>query len=398
MKVLVFTTQFYQFGGAERLAVELAEELNKHGIHADILSMYTEDLPGVAEAKAALLQEGIPAVHFLCMKAHPSITRVVQAMWKLRRLIREHRYDIIETSMASPAVIAAWATLAMPTRLLAGLHAMYTRETWQGLNAWLWRLTMRLNRRVQFYAISNMVGKSLQQFARVSENRVRTVYNAINPQFFCVNRPSQVLAKELGLENETRFALCVGRLVQAKGIETLLIGLGPILKERNLHLVYIGSERPPENIFPDDESNLLQRMRTMIAENGWDTHVHFLGQRSDVAELMAGADILVHPTWFEGFGLVLIEAMATGLPVIATNVDAIPEIVEGTGAILVRPRDPEALRRGVESVLDLSPDVRQNIVQVGQKHAGNFLLARRVDRLTEMLYNLSMGYSLQRER
>ncbi len=65
MKVLIFMTQFYQLSGAERLAVELTEELNKRCIHADILSMYTEDLPDVAEAKQDLLNRGIPNVGFL---------------------------------------------------------------------------------------------------------------------------------------------------------------------------------------------------------------------------------------------------------------------------------------------------------------------------------------------
>lgn len=71
MKILIFMTQFYQLGGAERLAVELAQQLNNPGIHADILSLYTEDLPNVAEAKEALLRAGIPNVHFLGMRIHP---------------------------------------------------------------------------------------------------------------------------------------------------------------------------------------------------------------------------------------------------------------------------------------------------------------------------------------
>ena len=77
MKVLIFMTQFYQLSGAERLAVELAEELNRRGIHRDILSMYTEDLSGVAEAKEGLLMRGIPKVYFLGLKIYPLITNAV---------------------------------------------------------------------------------------------------------------------------------------------------------------------------------------------------------------------------------------------------------------------------------------------------------------------------------
>ncbi len=127
MKVLIFMTQFYQLSGAERLAVELAEELNKRGIHADILSMYTENLPGVAEAKQDLLNRGIPNVHFLSMKIHPSIVSLLPAILRLRRLIREEGYDIIETSMVSPTVLAAWATRREKARPLRRRVAGATR-------------------------------------------------------------------------------------------------------------------------------------------------------------------------------------------------------------------------------------------------------------------------------
>lgn len=111
MKVLVFMTQFQRLNGAERLGVELAEELNKRGIHTDILSMYREDLPGVVEAKQELLNRGIPSVFFLGLPVHPSPFRLLSAVWSLRSLLRSGKYDIVETSQISPSVIALWSTL-----------------------------------------------------------------------------------------------------------------------------------------------------------------------------------------------------------------------------------------------------------------------------------------------
>ena len=125
MKVLIFMTQFYQLGGAERLAVELAEKLNERGIHADILSMYTDDLPGVVEAKEDLLHKGIPAVHFLGMRIHPSIASMIPAVLKLRWLIYEQGYDVVETSLVSPTVIASWATWVTRVRHVVGLHQVF---------------------------------------------------------------------------------------------------------------------------------------------------------------------------------------------------------------------------------------------------------------------------------
>ena len=66
---------------------------------------------------------------------------------------------------------------------------------------------------------------------------------------------------------------------------------------------------------------------------------------------MASADVLVHPAFMEGFGLTLVEAMAARLPVVATNVDAIPEILAQTSSLMVPAREPDALREAVLATL-----------------------------------------------
>ena len=87
MKVLVFMSQFYQIDGSERLAVDLAIKLNKNGIRADILSMYSEELNGVKEAKEELLQKGVPSVLFLDMKIKPTFISAIPSIIRLWKLI-----------------------------------------------------------------------------------------------------------------------------------------------------------------------------------------------------------------------------------------------------------------------------------------------------------------------
>ena len=379
MKILIFTTQFYELNGAERLAVELAEELNKRRFHADILSQYTGDLSGVAEAKQDLLNRGIPNVHFLGMKIHPPITSLLLAICKLRRLIRENKYDIVETSMISPTVIAAWATRGTQARHVAGLHNVFVKDRYNCTKCKFWRFSVRRNPQVFFYAISEYAKRHWIEYSRTPLEHTRTIYNGIPNDCFDAIPDREAVCKELKIPSGATVALFVGRMLKRKGIDTILDGLGPIFHSKNLYLVYVGGwDQPPEGFFPD-EVGLLERMKERIGYEGWTDRVRFLGRRNDVPRLMASADVLVHPARIEGFGLVLAEAMAAGLPVVASSVHGIPEVLAGTDSIMVPPDDAEALREAVVNVLHRSPEESLISIDKGRKRAQAFRNNKRTD-------------------
>lgn len=380
MKVLLFMTQFYQLSGAERLAVELAEELNKRGIHADILSQYTEDLPGVAEAKQQLLGRGIPAVRFLGMRVHPSVASMFPAVAKLRRLIRENGYDIVETSMVMPTTLAAWATRGTAAKHVAGLHQVYRRDRENTPKHKLWRLSIRCNPRVRYYAISDYVAQAWVRYSKTSHAHTRTVYNAIPDDCFEAAPDRQGIRRDLGIPDEARVVLFVGRLAVYKGIDTLLSALGPILANHNLYLLYVG--RP--DLFVAGTEQMLLRMEQEIKQNNWHSRVRFLDHRKDVPRLLASSDILAHPTRMEGFGLVLAEAMAAGLPVVASNVEGIPEVLAGTDSLMVPPDDPDSLREAVLKTLHRHSEEAAAAIGKGRQRAQAFRIKQRTEAMIRL--------------
>jgi len=384
MKVLIFMTQFYQLGGAERLAVELAEELNKRGIHADILSMYKEDLPGVAEAKQDLLQRGIPAVHFLGMKIHPPLASMIPAIFKLRRLIRDEGYEIVETSMVSPTVLASWASRGTRAKHVAGLHDVFSKNRYNALKDVFWRFSIRCNRRIRYYAISDYVKRHWAEFSGTPLKHTRTIYNAIPNDCFDVVPEREAVCSELKIPSEHKILLFVGRMLKRKGIDTILAAFGPILRETDLHLVYVGgTDQGPEGFF-FGEAGLLERMQTQIAEENWIDRVHFLGRRKDVPRLMASCDLLVHPARIEGFGLVLAEALASGLPLVASNVEGIPEVLAGTDSLMIPPDDPMALRDAVLQTLNRPPEEEACAIKKGRKRAEDYRIGKRIDAMVKL--------------
>ncbi len=380
MKVLIFMTQFYQLSGAERLAVELAEELNKRGIHADILSMYTEDLPGVAEAKEELMARGIPNVHFLGMSVHPPITSLLPAIWRFGCLLREQQYDLVETSMVSPTAIASWATLTGSPRHVVGVHQVFRRDRERSRQVQFFRFSVRCNRRIKYYAISDYVADAWIRYSGTPPGHTRTIYNAIPDDCFNVTPDRQCVRTELGIPAGARIALYVGRLAKYKGCDTLLDALGPILEENDLHLVYAGAT----DLFVEGTAEMAEKMQGQIQSNAWNKRVQFLGHRKDIPRLLASADLLIHPTRMEGFGLALVEAMAAGVPVVASNAEGIPEVLEGTDSIMVPPDDPESFRKAVLHALNRSDTEAARAVTKGRTRAEAFRIGKRVDTMLRL--------------
>lgn len=380
MKILIFMTQFYQLGGAELLAVELAEALNKCGIHTDVLSMYNEDILGMREAKERLLERGIPNVRFLNMRIHPPIVTLFPAIVRLRRLIRQHRYDVVETSMISPTVIAAWATRGSRVPHVAGVHHVFRRKEHASPFHSFWRFSVRHNSCVRYYAISEYVRRCWIAYSRTSPTYTRTIYNAVSDQYFSNQADRHNVRAEFGLQNDSRIALYVGRLAAYKGIDTLMDALGPILENENLVLYVVG--HVDTSVAGTQE--MMQRIYGQVADAGWGCRVRFLGYRKDVPRLMAGADVLVHPARVEGFGLVLAEAMAAGLPVVATGVDGIPEVLAGTESIMVPAEDPEALREAVLKTLRRTPEESRVAIQKGRRRAEAFRMDKRTHAMIQL--------------
>lgn len=387
MKILIFMTQFYHLGGAERLAVELAEALNKGGIHTDILSLYADNLPNASEAREELLRLGIPKVRFLGMKTAPSTSSVLPAILRLQRLLIEEEYDIVETSMTPPAIIASWATLGTPTRHVAGLHQVFRKDRENSWTHRLWRFSAMCNRHLRYYAISDYVAESWIKYSMTPLHHTRRVYNCITDDCFESVSDRPTLCNELDLPEEVRLVAYVGRLAAYKGIGTLLEALGPVLYQHNLAVLYVGI--PDLSVTGTRE--LLQTMEQRIIAENWSERIRFLGLRKDIPRVMASVDVLVHPTRMEGFGLTLVEALATGLPIVSSNAEAIPEVLAGTDSILVPPNELHAFRDAVLETLKRSPEEKARANEKGRMRAQEFRAERRLASMIRLYQEVLEG-------
>lgn len=375
MRVLILMDQFVHLNGAERLGVELGEALNQRsGYSADIASIYSESFSGADESARRLKKMGIPNVYFLGLEPSPSPWALLRAILKLRSVLSHHAYDVVETSTITPAIIAAWATRGIPTQHVAGWHFVYDLKRDRSLKHKLLRLTMRVNRDISFYAISECAKQAWVAFSKTSPERTRVIANGISDSYYQAASERDSVRHELGIDLESRIALFVGRIVKSKGLDICIEALAPLFETQNLYFVCAGPHSSNSK-----ELECYKEILSLVRQIGCVKRVLFLGRRFDVPRLMASSDILVHPTRTEGFGLVLAEALAAGLPIVASNVQGIPEVLKDTDAIMVSPEQPEAVREAVLQTLHRSAEESARSIERGKRRAESFRLSTRND-------------------
>jgi glycosyltransferase involved in cell wall biosynthesis len=185
------------------------------------------------------------------------------------------------------------------------------------------------------------------------------------PRPWATNPPSPVPAG-------ARVLLSVSRLTEQKGLDTAVRALAGLSPDTVLVVLGEGPLRGP--------------LTALARELGVDRRLFLLGRVGDVAEWYRRADLLVHPARWEGFGLALLEGMLAGLPVVATSVSSIPEIVaDGETGLLVDPGEASALAAAIERLLG-DDELRRRYGEAGLARARGDFSVGRMARATAEVY------------
>ncbi|HSL88120.1 MAG TPA: glycosyltransferase family 4 protein, partial [Ignavibacteriaceae bacterium] len=181
--------------------------------------------------------------------------------------------------------------------------------------------------------------------------RIKVIYNGIDPAIY-KSENTKDLRNEFGFAEDDFVIGFVGRLSIQKGVQYALDALKSVIeKYSNVRLLICG------------DGELRGDVEKFVSENKLEGKIHLAGFRKDIPDIMKTIDVLLTPSLWEGFGIVLIEAMAAGKPCIATDTSSIPEIVEdGANGFLVPPKDSQSIS---ESLIKLISDP-QLVRQMGQ--------------------------------
>ncbi len=347
MKILFVITGL-GIGGAERQLLDLADRLSIRG-HQILIAYLT------GPARLLPTNPGIKVVP-LGISKNP-FTFIVSYL-RLRRLICDFKPDVVHSHMVH-------------ANLLARIERMTTKIPWLVCTAHNTdeegKLRMIAYRLTDFLAdiftnVSNEAVEAFEAKGAAPPGRMLAVYNGIDTQKFspdCQTRYSYRNRLNVGSE---KMILAVGRLWEQKDYPSLLIAFAEIAsKNENVKLWIVGG------------GPLRRSLESMTAELSLSERVMFLGTLpdNDIPDLMRAADVFVLSSAWEGFGLVVAEAMATEKVVVATDSGGVKEVVGDCG-LLVVPQDSEALAHALEKALSMSPEqakilgekARQRIVEM----------------------------------
>jgi glycosyltransferase involved in cell wall biosynthesis len=228
-------------------------------------------------------------------------------------------------------------------------------------NIWIaWRdwFMFRGNRYRRIIAISERVRQQLKDLYGVPDERIVTIPNGINLTRYTPNRTktnSQV-RRELGVAEDVPLILFVGSQFRLKGLEFVIRSL-PKLKT-DVQLLVVGNDSPTA-------------FRSLAKELGVADRVHFAGPRKDLPDIYPAADIFVFPSLYETFALVCVEAMASGVPVLATRVGGIEDYLCDEENGLFIEREASDIAEKIDRVLG-DPNLRERLITNGLATATNY--------------------------
>jgi glycosyltransferase involved in cell wall biosynthesis len=210
----------------------------------------------------------------------------------------------------------------------------------------------------------------------LNSDRIKVIYNGINPDLYNPERTKN-LRKELNIPDKNPLIGFVGRLSVQKGIKYLLDAFLKVRDKLNAHLLIAGT------------GEIEQDIKDFILNNKLSGSVHLLGFREDVNNIMRTIDLLVLPSIWEGFGIVLIEAMASGKPCITTQISSMPEIVkDSVSGIIVPPKDSDSLARACLSILSDNKLAVQMGIEGRRIVNERFTLSSMADKYEEVFLSL----------
>jgi len=360
-------------GGAENHLLALLT----HADH-EAFEIETAVLCGEGELVGVFRAAGIP-VHLLNARSRFD-------PWALARLVgllREGRFDILHSHLFRADIYAGLAVAQFRERrpfLVSTRHNddRFFLNPFVGIAHYLVSARQDL-----IIAISDHIARFTVARGVRHPSRVRRVYHGLEPPVTrALEREGQRIRSELGIGPDAFLVGNVGRLALQKGQRHLIRAM-PLLLERvpRAHAVIAGG------------GDLEDFLRDLAEEMGVAERVHVLGPRHDVPALMHAMDVFAMPSIWEGFGLVLLEAMAAGRPIVASRVATIPEVVvDGETGLLVPAGDPLALATALAELAD-SPDMATRFGEAGRERLRRQFSLDKMVGDTELLYRELMERS-----
>ena len=336
--VLLVVDQFPKnLGGGERIALRLASLLPGYGYRVSILTFFVH-----AESRVQSLAS---CPLYVLPLGRTYDWTALKAALRLRRFVRDQKVRIVQTFFESSDI---WAGTV--TRLFSDTRLIWSRRDLGILRARKHRTAYRALAGLPdaVFAVSDEVRNYCIQTDRIRPQKVHTIYNGLDLPPFAPMEKSM----------DRPLIVTVGNIRRVKGHDVLAQAAAIVLQSFPEARFSIAGEVLEQDYFGE--------LQELIGKLGLSGKLHFPGNVTDLYSYLSAADIFVLPSRSEGFSNALIEAMAAGLPAVATDVGGNAEAIsEGVNGFLVPPEDPEQLAEAIMKLI-ANPQLAKNMGQSGR--------------------------------
>lgn len=270
----------------------------------------------------------------------------------IREVLRREKISLLHSHLYHANFYGRLAAFQEHIPAVCTIHNTYARPKLHRrfLNRWLARRSSRI------IAVSGPVHDDIVRYDGVDPSKITVIPNGVDMSRFDISLSREQSRERLGVPLECFLVGAVGRLEEQKGLSYLIEAIRILVEGgKNVSLLVVGSGR--------EEG----RLREQAANSGIADSVFFLGTRRDVPELYRAMDVFALSSLWEGGPITLLEAMASGVPVVATPVGFVPEVLQdGKNGFIVPIRDPEGLAEALWKVHE-DPFTAEAAAQAGRE-------------------------------
>lgn len=361
-----------EFGGAERHILNLTGAVDPQAVEITVCCLFSAPFVNIASG-TGIKAMAIPMRH----KADFGV------VGKLAVVIQNGEFDLVHTHGVRANLLGRLAARqAGKKKVVTTVHSLLEGDYPGFLNCLANSWTERATRgwTDHFIAVSRGLKEQLVS-GGVPGNKVTVIYNGIVPEEFSPPEEPGASRGKLGFGPETPLVGIVARLHTVKGHRYFLEAAREVLLQR-----------PDARFWVVGDGPCRFALEGLAGRLGIAGQVTFTGFVEDVRSLMADLNLLVISSLWEGFGLTAVEAMALGVPVVATEVGGLPEVVlHGETGLLVPPANSAALAKSIAWMLD-HPGATGEMAKKGGKAVREKFTAAVMARRTEELYRRVAGW------
>lgn len=354
-------------GGAELHLLTLCRCLKRQGVEVTVACL-REKVKGSRSLRADFEHENIRVVN---LKADSRYD--VTFVGRLLLLLIREKPRILHSHLPRADIAAALiCRLGNVPSFICSVHGVY-RDRWFG--RWIAPFLRRAYRKADVViAISSAVKDWLNQDLRIDSGRVKVIHYGIEPTHFASQRP---LAAEGALRRDRLLLGSIGRLEPGKGFGCLIRAMPHLHKQVPHACLWIAGHDP---------DGYGTKLLELIERLNLGDYVKLVGFQKDVSSFLHNVDIFAFASQSEGFGQVVIEAMAAGKPVVASKIPSLSEIVRhGETGFLVEPDDPQGFASRISWLL-MHPEEAQQMGKNGEQRVYKHFSAQQMADKTLSLY------------